>query len=239
MFRLYGQLFGDPDFCEFIVIGGIDYGLPGPGQTTLTELPSGDFAVDSFFDITYQIEFEGCPGSQLEDYAGITTRTIRWQQGFETDDDGDCISNNQDNCWQVYNPNQLDTNENCPLPPYSSDPLCGDICEDIPDADSDGIPDGEDNCPIHPNGPDLGTCTSGPKEKIGVQTCTANQDCDPNGFCSMNQEDIYPPGGNGLGDACDCEGNFDCDEDVDGSDAAKFKEDFGRSTFKNPCPACL
>lgn len=33
-----------------------------------------------------------------------------------------------------------------------------------------------------------------------------------------------------------CEGNFDFDEDVDGTDAAVFKEDFGRSTFKNPCP---
>jgi len=35
-----------------------------------------------------------------------------------------------------------------------------------------------------------------------------------------------------------CEGNFDCDSDVDGTDAAVFKEDFGRSTFKNPCPDC-
>ena len=35
-----------------------------------------------------------------------------------------------------------------------------------------------------------------------------------------------------------CEGNFDCDTDVDGTDAAVFKEDFGRSQFKNPCPGC-
>ena len=35
-----------------------------------------------------------------------------------------------------------------------------------------------------------------------------------------------------------CEGNFDCDTDVDGTDAAVFKEDFGRSQFKNPCPNC-
>jgi hypothetical protein len=69
---LYGQLFGDPDFCELIVRAGDAYGLPCPGQTVLTELPSGDFNVDSFFDITYEVEFEGCPGSQLEDYAGTT-----------------------------------------------------------------------------------------------------------------------------------------------------------------------
>ncbi len=33
----------------------------------------------------------------------------------------------------------------------------------------------------------------------------------------------------------DCEGNFDCDLDCDGGDAALFKSDFGRSLFKNPC----
>ena len=33
-----------------------------------------------------------------------------------------------------------------------------------------------------------------------------------------------------------CEGNFNCDQDVDGSDAALFKSDFGRSEFFNPCP---
>ena len=33
-----------------------------------------------------------------------------------------------------------------------------------------------------------------------------------------------------------CEGNFDYDQDVDGSDAFTFKIDFGRSLLKNPCP---
>ena len=81
MYRLTGELFGDPDFCEFIVTGGTDFGLPGPGHTTLIEQPGGDYAVDSFFDITYQIEFEGCPDSELADYAGTTTATIRMETG--------------------------------------------------------------------------------------------------------------------------------------------------------------
>ena len=33
-----------------------------------------------------------------------------------------------------------------------------------------------------------------------------------------NQEDPYPPGGNGCGDACECEGNFDGDLDQDADD---------------------
>jgi hypothetical protein len=52
-----------------------------------------------------------------------------------------------------------------------------------------------------------------------------------------NQEDTLPPPGNGRGDACDCEGDFNCDADVDGSDASTFKVDFGRSTVIHPCIA--
>ena len=33
-----------------------------------------------------------------------------------------------------------------------------------------------------------------------------------------------------------CEGNFDYDYDCDGSDAALFKQDFGRGEYNNPCP---
>jgi hypothetical protein len=101
------------------------------------------------------------------------------------------------------------------------------------DTDGDGISDGNDNCPTTPNGSDLGTCTEG---TVG-ETCTSNDDCYPNGVCSMNQEDMDL---DGVGDVCDdvqmCKGNFDYDGDVDGTDAAVFKAHFGRSTFTNPCP---
>jgi hypothetical protein len=81
-----------------------------------------------------------------------------------------------------------------------------DICGTAEDADGDGIPDSEDNCPQ---------------------------------IANEGQEDNYPPAGNNIGDACDCEGNFNCweDRDVDGSDASTFKIDFGRSVILNPCTA--
>ena len=50
-----------------------------------------------------------------------------------------------------------------------------------------------------------------------------------------NQEDTYPPQGNSIGDACDCEGNFDCDQDVDGYDATVFLSNLGRSQYVWPC----
>ena len=55
--------------------------------------------------------------------------------------------------------------------------------------------------------------------------------------CYDDQDLVPPPNGNGIGDLCDCEGNFDCDDNCDGADAAIFKADFGRSTFQRPCIA--
>jgi hypothetical protein len=79
LLSLNAELFGDPDFCTFRIRAGSALGLAdSPGYTTLIRLGTAgsDFNVDSFFDITYQIEFEGCPGSQLDGYAGTTTAGV-------------------------------------------------------------------------------------------------------------------------------------------------------------------
>jgi hypothetical protein len=81
MFRLQGELFGDPDFCTLRIRAGDDLGLPSPGETVLTDKGNGSFAVDSFFDITYEIDFVGCPGSLLEGFGGTTTGTVRMETG--------------------------------------------------------------------------------------------------------------------------------------------------------------
>jgi hypothetical protein len=36
-----------------------------------------------------------------------------------------------------------------------------------------------------------------------------------------------------------CNGDFDCDGDVDASDALILKTDFGRNVYHNPCPDCV
>lgn len=79
MFLLQGALSGDPDFALLQVVGGTGFGLPSPGQTTLTQLPSGDFQVDSFFDIAYQIDFVGAPGGALDGLSGSTVGTLRME----------------------------------------------------------------------------------------------------------------------------------------------------------------
>lgn len=81
MFRMFGQVIGDPDFDLLRIVAGTDFGLPSPGHTTLTQVPGGNWAVDSFFDITYRIDFVGAPGGPLAGMSGSTTGTVRMSTG--------------------------------------------------------------------------------------------------------------------------------------------------------------
>jgi hypothetical protein len=83
MFALQGQLPpGDPDFDLLRITAGTGFGMPSPGHTTLTLASGGhDWNVDSFFDITYRIDFVGHPGGPLGGHSGSTTGTIRMGTG--------------------------------------------------------------------------------------------------------------------------------------------------------------
>ena len=96
-----------------------------------------------------------------------------------------------------------------------------------------------DSCEGFLCNPDEDCCADvtilGCMEGDGDGICDEEDNC-PN-TSNEDQLDQYPPGGNGIGDACECEGNFNCseDDDCDGSNAADFKADFGRSSFNRPC----
>jgi hypothetical protein len=72
---------GDPDFDLLRITAGSSFGMPSPGHTTLTQLPGSNWSVDSFFDITYRIDFIGAPGGPFGGMSGSTTGTIRMQCG--------------------------------------------------------------------------------------------------------------------------------------------------------------
>lgn len=72
---------GDPDFDLLRITAGSAFGMPSPGHTTLTQLPGGNWNVDSFFDITYRIDFVGHPGGPFGGMSGSTNGTIRMQIG--------------------------------------------------------------------------------------------------------------------------------------------------------------
>lgn len=81
--NLMGQITGDPDFDLLRLTAGDSHGFPAPGGTTLTRLPDGRWNVDSFFDVTFKIEFAGAPGGMLAGLSGITTgpAPVRTHQG--------------------------------------------------------------------------------------------------------------------------------------------------------------
>jgi len=84
MISLSGQLFGDPDFNTLEIKAGTGQGLPAaPGITRLTRqgAAGSPFAIDSFFDLTYEIIFTGAPGSVLHGLGGSTIGPIRLQIG--------------------------------------------------------------------------------------------------------------------------------------------------------------
>jgi len=93
MFLLQGQIIGDPDFDLLRITAGSGFGLPSPGHTTLTRLgpPGANWAVDSFFDITYRIDFVGAPGSVLSGQSGSTTGTARFVIGNVVPEPGSCL----------------------------------------------------------------------------------------------------------------------------------------------------
>ena len=92
-----------------------------------------------------------------------------------------------------------------------------------------------------------GTATWSPLNDADVvpHTLVITDDLDNDGIvngednCPKNynpaQEDTFPPQGNGIGDACDCESNFNCDPNVDAADIVLFLEHFGRNQYFNPC----
>ncbi|HRZ78019.1 MAG TPA: hypothetical protein P5248_11665, partial [Bacteroidales bacterium] len=68
--NLSGAIQGDPDFGLLELRAGGDFGLPSPGSNVLAQRPDGNWNVESFFDITYRIDFQGNPGGALSGYAG-------------------------------------------------------------------------------------------------------------------------------------------------------------------------
>jgi hypothetical protein len=85
MLGIQGQIVnpgaGDPDFDLLRITAGSVFGMPSPGHTTLTQVAPNQWDVDSFFDITYRIDFVGRPGGALSGMSGSTTGTIRMQLG--------------------------------------------------------------------------------------------------------------------------------------------------------------
>ena len=92
LFRMFSQIasVGDPDFDLIRLVAGTDFGLPSPGQTKLTQVgPSWN--VESFFDVTYRIDFVGRPGGPFAGMSGSSTGMSRFQIGMPVPEPGCCL----------------------------------------------------------------------------------------------------------------------------------------------------
>ncbi len=133
--------------------------------------------------------------------------------------------------------------DTCSIPDQCQSGVC--ITAGGGDTDGDGTCDFDDICPNDPNNDVDGDTVCGDIDNCPTVANADQAEADGDGFgdgcdnCPINynpgQEDNLPPGGNTVGDACECEGNFNCDADVDGSDASIFKLYFGRGQFNFPC----
>ena len=206
--RVTGDGFGDPSIVQFEAFTTFNNALHVAGSNIIAS---------------------GFNGEQAPGYSGA--KIFRQVAGLTDDRDEDGELDGQDNCPTVPNgPNEgtctsgytgvaCTTNGDCGI---------GGFCStNQEDTDTDGVGDVCDNCPGIANGTQEDTDNDGP----GDVCDNCPDDYNP------EQKDTLPPDGNDCGDACECEGNFnpEVDDDVDGSDAALFKADFGRGGYNSPC----
>lgn len=77
LFRLFGEIVGDPDFDLLRIVGGSDFGLTSfsMGSATLTDAGGGSWSVSSDLWVPYRIDYVGAPGSVLLGRSGSSPGT--------------------------------------------------------------------------------------------------------------------------------------------------------------------
>jgi len=175
----------------------------------------GTFCIDS-------ADFPGTTYDWLFDFPMSFNGPYCWTIACEGDIDCDGIPDGEDNCPDMPNNNQVDSD---------GDDI-GDVCDDCPndfdnDIDNDGYCADEDNCPDiynpdqnNPDGDDFGTLCDNCLDVSNDDQ--ANSDGDSHGDLCDNCPDVTNENqadddGDGIGNLCDdCPDDFDNDADSDG-----------------------
>ena len=210
---LIGAFLDDAPFTDF---GSVYiYSFNGSQWIEEAKFLASDGATDDYFGYSVSIDGDtALIGAKWDNDNGTQSGSAYVFDDLEGDPDGDGIPNYADNCPDISNPDQID----------SDGDGVGDVCDpctgsDNIDSDDDGICDSLDNCYLY--NPDQADCNEngiGDVCDVADQTsfdCNQNiipdeceSDCDGDGLIDDcdNDPDID---GNGIPDNCeeDCNGN--------------------------------
>lgn len=152
-------------------------------QWDLTDVEDGNY------ELTFTVTDGISPVQQT-----VTITVFHDEEVIDTDNDG--IPDVTDNCPLVYNPDQLDSDNNG----------VGDACEIPIDSDNDGIPDTTDNCPSVYNPDQTDANNNGIGDACEILPLDTDSDGVPDEVdnCLL----VYNPdqtdaNNNGIGDACE------------------------------------
>jgi len=190
-------------------IGNVCDGCAGPGGND----SDGDGVCDTSDNCPYSFNPDQADG----DGDGVGTVCDPCLGPGTVDFDGDGICDTVDNCRNVYNPPQADTDADCPVPPFATDPRCGDACEGLCFADADcndGLfCTGVETCNFASHLCQLGTppqcddgdpctldvCAAGTDACANVIAADSETAAGPDGLCNTADDN---PGLYGLDDMC-------------------------------------
>jgi len=230
-----------PSYAAYLIAnGGGPFNLTGIGTgktlqlyyITMITLPANaSFSMASGATIARANLFAGQGFFTIQDACMVRNAfaTIGLEQGdwdcdgaldaSDNDDDDDAVMDWEDNCKQIYNPGQKDSNTD----------NIGDICQ--PDTDEDGIPEGsgfgfnDDNCPDEYN-----------PEQTDANFNGIGEACDP-----TEDDDFDDDGINNVDDNCPYDhnpgqANYDAHLDDDGAACDPDDDQDGVSNDNDNCP---